>query len=82
VSSVTGAQCSIALTLPLKCRKLSIPWRSHQRRWIDTLPETTMSDNKGSDKKHEKPKDLPAKPVDKKTDDKVKGGYNTIKLSS
>lgn len=40
--------------------------------------ETTMSD-KNSGKKNDRggaPKDLPAKPVDKKTDDKVKGGVS------
>lgn len=81
MSNVTGVLCSIALTSPLKCRKLSVPWRP-KRRWIDTLSEMTMADNKNSGKKNEKPKDLPAKPVDKKTDEKVKGGYNPMKFSS
>ena len=43
--------------------------------------EMTMPDNrKPNDKKTANaPKDLPAKPVDKKTDDKVKGGLGGFK---
>ena len=44
-----------------------------------------MPDNKnsgGNKNSGNKPKDLPAKPVDKKTDDKVKGGFNNVKFSS
>ena len=33
-----------------------------------------MADNKNTSKKPQQPKDLPAKPSDKKTDDKVRGG--------
>lgn len=47
-----------------------------------TLTETTMSDDrKQTDRKpSNSPKDLPAKPVDKKTDDKVKGGVRASKF--
>lgn len=33
-----------------------------------------MADNKDTNRKPQQPKDLPAKPSDKKTDDKVRGG--------
>jgi hypothetical protein len=69
------------LTSASKFRKLSIPRRRKSPRPIDTFPETTMADNK-NDKKNQKPKDLPAKPVDKKADDKVKGGFSNFKITN
>jgi hypothetical protein len=44
-----------------------------------------MPDNKnsgGNKNSGNKPKDLPAKPVDKKADDKVKGGMSSYKLTN
>lgn len=41
-----------------------------------------MADNKNTTRKPNQPKDLPAKPTDKKTDEKVKGGMSGIKHGS